>query len=178
MNWEKFKSLRLSEKLRWIFQYYGLTMAVAAAAILVGTVFLFSVFGPGDDYAMRVMILDDHLSADECRAFSEELGAILSGKCDITSYLESEENQKTAFTVRLLTDELDLVIAPEVLTNELLQNGYLLNAVELPADSLYSMRTHGGSEGAETAFYIGETARSKNADHISTAIGYFTGRYN
>ena len=178
MDWKKFKSLRPGEKVQWIFQYYGLTMAVAAAAIIVVTVFLCSVFGPGDQYAIRVMILDDHQSAENCLAFSVELGAILSGECDITGYLESDDEQNRALTVRLLTDELDLIIAPEGVVNELLQSEYLLNAVKLPADSLYSMRMHGGSEGSEVAFYIGETARSRNADHIPTAIRYFTDKPN
>ena len=177
MDWKKFRTLSLREKIQWIFQYYGLTIAVAAAAILVGAVFLSSVFGPGDGCVMRVMILDDHISSDSCRLFGEELGAILSGECDISSYLESDPDQNSAFAIRLLADELDLIIAPEAQVESLLQSGYLVNAVELREDSTYcSFRMPGGSEGAETAFYIGETARSRNAGHISTAVDYFTGR--
>ena len=172
MNWEKFKSLKLSEKLQWILQYYGLTIGVAAAAIFVGAVFLISVFGPGDDYAVRVMILDDRLSSDACRVFSEELGGLLSGECDITGYAETGAEQMQAFIVRLMTDELDLIIAPTEIMDELAQNEYLRGAAALGADSRYHMYTS-GSERTEISFSIGQTARSKKTDHISEVIDYF-----
>ena len=177
MNREKFKSLSLREKIQWIFQYYGLTMAVAAAAILVGAVFVSSVFGSGDHYAIRVMILDDRQSSDVCQVFSAELGALLSGECDVTGYTESGAEQMQAYVVRLMTDDLDLIIAPAEVTDELLQYGFLRGAVTLSEDSRYHLYT-GGSDRAGTVYCIGETMRSRNADHIPAAIDYFTGQPN
>ena len=178
MNWKKFKSLSPREKIQWIFQYYGLTMAVVAAVIFVGAVFLSSVFGPGDNYAIRVMILDDRQSADICRVFGEELGVLLSGECDITGYTESGAEQMQAYVVRLMTDDLDLVIAPAEVTDELLQNGFLRSAAALSKDSRYHAYTDGGSDRADTVYCIGETTRSRNADRVPAAIDYFTEQLN
>ena len=177
MNWTKFKSLSLREKLQWIFQYYGLTIAVVAAALFVGGVFLYSVLGPGDGSVIHVLILDDHQSADVCRAFSEDLSALLGGECDVTSYTESNANQMQAFVIRLMTDELDLIIAPKAQMDELLENEYLRSSTELPEGALYYTYTGGGSAQDGSIFCIGETARSKSR-HNAAAIDYFSGKAN
>ena len=176
MDRKKFKQLRPGQKLQWLFQYYGLTAAVVIVAIVVGAVFLRSVFGPEDDYAIRVLILDDRQSADICQLFSQELGDILSGPCDITSYLKIDADQARAFAVRLSVDDLDLIIAPEDEIDQLAQNGYLRRAVKLEEDSYYYTITRGGSPLEEQALYIGEPFRSRNTDSIPAAIEYFTGK--
>lgn len=171
MNWAKFKEMKLREQLQWILQYYGVTIAVVIAAVFVGTVFIASVFGAEEDYAIRVMILDDRQFADNCREFSEELGAALSGECDITSYLESDDDQRQAFAVRLMSDHLDIVIAPEEQTEQLLQNGFLLQAMRLEADSFYNQRTAPDRE--DGAICLGVASSGKNVENIPIAIAYF-----
>ena len=84
MNWKKFKELSLGGKLQWIVQYYGATIVIAAIALCVGIVMVRTFFGPEENYALRVMILDDHSSADLCRVFATELGEVLGGECDVT----------------------------------------------------------------------------------------------
>lgn len=173
MDWNKFKQMSLSRKIQWVIQYYGLTIAVVAAVVIVGTVFLKSVFGPADTYAIRVMILDDRQSADICRDFSEELSTILSGECDITSYLESETYQMQAFVVRLITDDLDLVIAPEHVVVQMVENGYFIRAMKLEEDSYYYEATGRNTAEEEEAIYIGEPRSSQNTENIPAAMDYF-----
>ena len=169
MNWDKFKSLNLREKLQWLLQYYGLSAAIAAAAIIVGAVFLTSVFGPEENYAIRVLILDDQQSADICRVFGEDLSPLLLGECDITSYAQSNAYQLQAFVVRLTSDDLDLVIAPAEEMAQLMDNGYLKSSMELDMNSYYCAIT-GRTEGA---FCIGEALTAKNSENIPAVIDYF-----
>ena len=131
MNWNKFKTMSLFQKIQWIIQYYGLMLVVMVVVLFVGTVFVKSVFGSENEYAIRVMILDDHLSKETSNMFRSDLKIVLDGECDISSYMESDLDQKQAFTVRLLADELDIVIAPKKDMEELKQNGYLKRMEEI-----------------------------------------------
>ena len=173
MNWAKFKQMKLREQLQWILQYYGVTITVIIATIFVVTVFITTVLGPEGNYALRVMILDDFQTADNCQEFSRELGAALSGECDITTYMESDDNQRQAFVVRLMSDHLDIVIAPEEQTVQLLNNGFLLYATPLKADSPYGERT--APDRADGAVYLGVVSTGVNTENIPAAIAYFTG---
>ena len=173
MDLEKFKALSFWKKVQWVLQYYGLAMVVTALAAFVIAVFLKPVFGPGEQYALRVMILDDRQSPELCQAYSEQLGALLGGECDVTSYAESGMYEMQAFVVRLTSDELDLVIAPEEQMEQLMENGYLTDMTELADDSLYWVTAHGG-EPAARPYYIGRTILSANPDNVPAAIEYFT----
>ena len=173
MNWKTFKEMRLRAKLGWIVQYYGVTIVIAALAIFVGVVFVRSVFGPADEYAIRIMILDDRASADVCRVFEAELSEMIGGACDVTSYRESDDEQRQAFAVRLMTDHLDIVIAPEEQTQQLLQNSFLSGAMELEAGSFYYESTGGGPDAGYGALYLGVAASGTNAENVPAAAEYF-----
>lgn len=172
MDREKFKALSFWQKVQWVLQYYGPTMVVTALAAFVIVVFVKSVFGPGEEYALRVMILDDRQSTDLCQTYSRQLGELLGGECDITSYAESALYEMQAFVVRLTSDELDLVIAPEEQMEQLMENGYLTDMTALPDDSFYCMTAHGGQP--TEPYYIGQTVRSGNPDNVPAAVDYFT----
>ena len=173
MDREKFKALTFPKKIQWVLQYYGVTMLVAAAAVFVGVIFFKSVFGPAEQYALRVMALDDRLSAEQCRTFARELGELVGGECDVTSYLESDPAQMQAFAVRLTTDPLDLVIAPEDTMEQLVENGYVAAGLRLQDDSRYMQAT--GVVGADTRpRYIGRTSVGVNGENTAAAEEYFT----
>ena len=174
MNWKKFRELSLRGKLQWIVQYYGVTIVIAALAVYMLVIVAQSVFGPAEDYALRVMILDDRQSADICRVIGDDLREALSGECDVTSYLERDEDQRQAFAVRLMTDHLDIVIAPVEQTEQLLQNGFLQSAMELGADSYYYKLTGGGPDSGNETLCLGVVASGQNADNVPAAVDYFT----
>ena len=174
MNWKKFRELSLGGKLQWIVQYYGATIVIAAIALCVGIVMVRTFFGPEENYALRVMILDDHSSADLCRVFAAELGEVLDGECDVTSYLKSDPDQMQAFVVRLMADNLDIVIAPADETQQLLQSNFLSSAMGLEADSFYYACTGGGPDQEGGALYLGMAASGRNAGNIPAGVTYFT----
>ena len=174
MNWKKFKELSPRGKLQWIAQYYGVTIVLAALAVFVLVVTVRTIFGPAENYALRVMILDDRQSADLCRVMEAELGAALSGECEVTSYLERDDDQRQAFAVRLMTDHLDIVIAPVEQTEQLLQNSFLQSAMELAADSYYYELTGGGPASGNEALCLGVVASGRNAGNVPAAVEYFT----
>ena len=174
MDRAKFKALTFPKKIQWVLQYYGVTVLVIAAAVAVGVVFFKSVFGPGEQYALRVMALDDRLSVEQCGTFAGELGELVGGECDMTSYQESNFSQMQAFVVRLTTDPLDLVIAPEDQMEQLVENGYVAAALQLGEDSRYMQATW-FDNGDERPRYIGRTSVGVNGENAAAAEAYFTG---
>lgn len=176
MDLEKFKALSFWKKVQWILQYYGLAMVITALAVFVLVVFIKSVFGPGEQYALRVMILDDGQTTELCQAYSQQLGALLGGECDVTSYAESAVYEMQAFVVRLTSDALDLVIAPEEQMEQLRQNGYLTDMTKLEDDSFYCVTRGGEPDGQD--YYIGQTIQSVNPDNVPAALAYFTASEN
>ena len=173
MTREKFKALPFLQKVQWVLQYYGVTALVVVIAVAVAAVFLKSVFGPGEQYALRVMALDDRLTTEQCQTFARELGELVGGECDVTSYLESDTVQMQAFAVRLTTDPLDLVIAPEDQMEQLVENGYVAAALRLQDDSRYMQTT--GADGADARpRYIGRTTVGVNGANTGLAEEYFT----
>ena len=97
---------------------------------------------------------------------------VLDGECDISSYMESDLNQKQAFTVRLLADELDIVIAPKKEMQELQQNGYLKRMEVIHQDSFYYSVTRDKEAQFDHEMYVGETVKSKNSISIDAVISY------
>lgn len=172
MTKEKFKALPFLQKIQWVLQYYSVTMLVAVVAVGVAVVFFKSVFGPGEQYVLRVMALDDRLSVEQCQTFARQLGEKLGGECDVTSYLESDISQMQAFAVRLTTDPLDLVIAPEEQMEQLIENGYVVAGLQLQDDSRYMQATGGGED--EQPRYIGRTTVGMNGANAAAAEEYFT----
>ncbi len=172
MDWNKFKTMSTFQKTQWIIQYYGLTIVVVLVTLLVGAIFMKSVFGAENEYAIRIMILDDHLSKEVVNRFRDDLRIELEGECDISSYMENDISQKQAFTVRLLADELDIVIAPKKEIEEMQQSGYLRRIEAISQDSFYYSVTRGEDDKLDTDLYVGETVKSKNSSSIDAVISY------
>ena len=172
MNWNKFKTMSIFQKTQWILQYYWLTIVVMVVVLFVGAIFVKSVFGTENEYAIRVMILDDYLSKETSNRLRSDLRIALDGECDISSYMESDLDQKQAFTVRLLADELDIVIAPKKEMEELQQNGYLKRMEAIYQDSFYYSVTRDKEAQFDSEMYVGETVKSKNSSNVDAVISY------
>lgn len=171
MKREVWREMSLRARAQWVLQYYGAAIVVSILALIAAVSFFTSAFGPGEHYAVKVMILDDRQTADNCRLFSDALGAALGGECEITCYAPSATYEMQAFAVRLTSDKLDVIIAPREQARELLSNGYLREIEPLPADSRYQAVTRGGEDDGD--IFIGIAARSANADNAAAAARYF-----
>ena len=172
MKWNKFKTMPIFQKIQWIIQYYWLTIVVVMAVLIVGVIFMKSFFASENDYKIRIMILDDHLSEDVCNMFRRDISLTLGGECDLSSYMESDSNGKQAFITRLLADELDIVIAPKKEMEELRQNGYLRRMEAINQGSFYYSVTEERDGQSDFEMYVGETVRGKNSNSIDAVINY------
>lgn len=138
MNREKFQSLSRKSKIQWLLEYYGVKAVIGVVVLIVLISFFKSVFF-SQKYDANVMILDTRMGRDESVQLQQDLEQVLQGKkIRYCSYTKSDENQMQAFSIRVMSDHLDMLIVPETEALELLRNGYWLEEpVELTATSNY-----------------------------------------
>lgn len=137
MNFEKFKSLPFLKKVEWILHYYGVWIVVFIIAIVVAVNLVRAVFFPKPISDVCVMILSDDYVRDDIPKLEEEISAVTGGTVQVEVYNVSEAYGDSAYTVKLLADQLDLVLAPKEQTDSMIESGYLESAEKLANEELY-----------------------------------------
>lgn len=171
MNWKIFKEMSLTDKVKWIIHYYGIAICAGVVGICVITALISRIFGPGEEYAARIMILDDRCSDEDRIVMEEELQAQLGAACEVIAYHPSDENQLQAFAVRLSGAELDIIIAPEKEMKELEANGYFREMHKIREDAAYYQMTDPEEYYPEKGLYLGVT------EHIEKETAEKVNRY-
>ena len=168
MNKEQWKQMSFFKKLEWVVQYYGVTILVSIVAVLVVISLAKTFFGPKDRGDMRLILLDDGVSSELCTVFREEISGQINGEVEMTSYAKSDPAHMQAFSVRLLADDLDIIIAPETEMLEMAGNGYLIpyeqNGVtdfyhEFPEDTLLRVKDSTSAKEFVVAVKLGSESR-------------------
>lgn len=159
MNLEKFKELPFSKKIQWIIQYYGVWIIVAVIAIGVICSFLHSVFFPDPIPDTNIIILSDEFTRDEVPKLEAEIAAITEGTVSITLYNLSEVYGQSAFSIKLTSDQIDIVLAPKAETDEMMESEYLERFEKLDYDDLY----------------MGIPTKARKGEKLDKAIEYFMG---
>lgn len=126
MNKELWEKMSFSQKIQWLVQYYGLTVAAIVVTIIVIISLLVAFLNAGDKGDMRMIILDNGMSSELCGVFGEEIGELISGEAEVSSYIKNDPTHMQVFSVRLQADDLDIVIAPKDDIQEMAKVGYLL----------------------------------------------------
>ena len=137
MTLEKFKELSLKKKIEWIIQYYGIWIVVGIVAIFVTVDFVRTVFFPAPISDICIAILSDDYSRDDVPTMEKEISALTGGSASIVIYNESEAYGISAFTVKVMADQIDLIIAPKTQTDSMNESSYLSSCEKLDGTELY-----------------------------------------
>jgi len=137
VNLEKFKEMPFSKKIGWIVQYYGVWIIVGIVAISVLCSFLHSVFFPDPIPDTNIIILSDEFARDEISEIEKEVIAYTGGTASVTLYNLSEVYGNGAFSIKLTTDQIDLVLAPKSEMDQMVESEYLESYEKLDYDDLY-----------------------------------------
>lgn len=137
MNLEKFKELSLKKKIEWVVHYYGIAIVVAIIAICVAANFLYSVFCPKPLSDICVLILSDDYTGDEIPFLEEEINAITGSSASVEIYNVSDVYGSGAFSIKLNSDQVDIVISPKEQTDLMLESSYLEKYEQIWDKDLY-----------------------------------------
>lgn len=160
MNFEQFKKLPFLKKIEWIAQYYGVWIIVSIVAIFVAISLVRSVFFPKPISDVCILILSDDHTRDEIPKLEDEIAAATGGSASVEIYNVSEAYGDSAYTIKLLSDQLDLVIAPKEQTDSMMESGYLVSAEKMKNEDLY----------------LGIPERARNGEILDKTIDYFKAR--
>lgn len=159
MNFEKFRQMPFSKKIQWILQYYGIWIIVGIVAAYVGITLLNSVINPDPISDICIIILSDDITRDDINMFQSDISELTGKSVTVEVYSPNEEYGLGAFSIKLTSDQLDLVLAPKEQTDQMVSNGYLTEIEEINAYDLY----------------MGITQKARRSDSLDKTIQYFKG---
>lgn len=125
MNWNTFKEMSFKKKLQWLVQYYGVVALVGLIVIFVLGYLIKSIISPEPIADVCVIILSDEIYTEEAIEMQYELSKSLECTFDVRTYNISDPYAMQSFATRVMTDQLDIVIAPLSETKELQSNSYI-----------------------------------------------------
>lgn len=125
MTWKTFKEMSLKKKLQWLVQYYGVVALIIIVVVFVLSNLVKSILFPEPIADVCVIILSDDIYTEEAIEMQYELSKTLDATFDVRSYLVSDPYAMQSFATRVMTDQLDIVVAPKDETEELMRNSYI-----------------------------------------------------
>lgn len=125
MNFKIFKELSFKKKLQWLVQYYGVVALVSIIAIGIIFTLVKSILVPEPIADVCIMILSDDIYTEEAIEMQYELSKTLDSPVEIYAYMISDPYGMQYFATKVMTDQLDIIVAPKKETEELLGNSYI-----------------------------------------------------
>lgn len=125
MTWKTFKEMSFKKKLQWLVQYYGIVALIILVVIFIAFSFLKSVFFPEPGADVCIMILSDDIYTEDAVDMQYNLSKTYDCTYDISAYMISDPYGMQYFATRVMTDQLDIVVAPRKETEEMLSNSYI-----------------------------------------------------
>lgn len=131
MNKEKFKELSFKQKLQWLVQYYGVVALISIIAILVVFNLVKSILFPDAGPDVCIMILSDEVYTEEAIEMQYNLSKDLECVVDVSAYMISDPYGMQSFATRIMTDQVDIVVAPKDASDDMKNNSYITEYEEL-----------------------------------------------
>ena len=86
---------------------------------------------------MCVVILSDDYTRDDAPNMEKEISTLIDGSVSIQIYNESELYGDSAFAVKVMSDQIDLIMAPKEKMDSMIQSSYILDYERLNSSGLY-----------------------------------------
>lgn len=125
MNKEKFKELPFLKKLQWLVQYYGVVALISIIAILVVFNLVKSILFPEPSAEVCIMILNDNVDTEESIDMQYDLSMDLECKVEVSAYNPSNPYGMQSFATRVMSDQIDIVIATKDAMEDMLSTSYI-----------------------------------------------------
>lgn len=159
MDMNQFREMSTKKKLRWLFDYYGLTFIVIIVCVFVACMLIKSVFRPEQIEDIIVLIYSDQVVQEQCADFEKEIERATGKSASVQVYNVSDPYGAQAFAAKVGCDVIDLVIASKKEMEVMSESGYLLS---------YGMIDN-------SAMYMGIPRSSRRGEALEETINYFNG---
>ena len=146
MTRDKFHSLGIKARLKWLLDYYGIIAITVIAGAAIFGYLAYSIFWKSDTPELRIIVLDDHASYDDGCLMKDGLGELFDYEVDLTCYLPSNQTNMQAFLVRLTADDIDFIIVNKEFLNTMFESDYVAEYELLPCEGHYANAVLTGEE--------------------------------
>ena len=147
MDKEKFKSMPLGKKIQWLIQYYGLAALAVIVTVCVIISFIKSVFFPAPAPDLRVFVYSSEVFDDDIKNLETEILNTTGMDVEVSLIGSSDMYGNQAFVARLTDPDLDIIMAPENETNQMMEGGRIVEFEKLGNLDLYMGTTENAREG-------------------------------
>lgn len=131
MDKDKFKNLTFKQKIEWLFQYYGIATIAIIVALIVAITFIKSVFFPEPICDVCILILSDDITTDDGNDIKRLIEEDINKSVELSVYGVSEVYGRQSFAIRLTSDVLDIVVAPNEEMIKMNENAYLSSSTQI-----------------------------------------------
>lgn len=137
MNKEKFKELPFKKKLQWLVQYYGVVALISIIAVFIVINLVKSILFPAPAADVCIMILNDNTDTEKSIEMQYELSKDLECKVEVSAYMPSDPYGMQSFATRVMSDQLDIVIAPKDEMEDMLSTSYIQEYDQIGDSDVY-----------------------------------------
>lgn len=150
MDMKSFKDLSFKGKIKWIIDYYGLTIFFSIIALLIIFNLVNSFVNPEPIADTVVFIYCDELSSEDADKISAGIADQFDIEPEVQIYHPSDLYGQQALATKVGADQIDIIITP-------------LGEMELMNDNAY---IQGYEQIGDTDLYLGIPKRSRTSEQL------------
>lgn len=137
MDKKQFKEMPLRKKLRWLFDYYSITVIVIAVILAAAVFLLKSLIWSEKPEDVCVLIYSDAVTQEQCLVYENDIENNTGKSASVQVYNISDPYGSQAFSAKIGCDLIDLVIAPKKEMELMSDNGFLLDFAPVEGSTMY-----------------------------------------
>lgn len=156
MDIKKFKELSFIGKVKWIVDYYGLTIFFAIIALLIAFNLVKTIVSPAEIGDVVLFIYSDDLFDEDGEEYREYIEENFGMTADISVFQPSSVYGQQALATKVGADFIDIIITP-------------IGEMELLSDNAY---LQGYEQIGDTNLYLGVTKRARTGEQLLAIRDY------
>lgn len=137
MDLKKFKELSFIDKIKWIIDYFGVTIFFTIVALLIIFNLVNSIVNPEPIADVIVFMYCDELSSEDATEISEEIANKYQIEPEVLLYHPSDLYGQQALATKVGADQIDIIITPIGEMELLNENGYLQGYEQISGTEIY-----------------------------------------
>lgn len=137
MDYEKFKELSFIDKIKWIVDYFGVTIFFAIIGLVIIFKLVNSFVNPEPVADVVIFVYSDEVDAGDVSKYSEEIAKMYDIEPQVDLYHPSDLYGQQALAAKVGADQIDIIITPLGEMELMSDNGYLKGYEQIGSTDIY-----------------------------------------
>ncbi len=137
MDFDKFKELSFIDKIKWIVDYFGVTIFFTVLALIIFIKLVNSFVNPDPVADVVVFMYTDELDTEDAIEYSEAIAKMYEIEPNVEIYHPSDLYGQQALAAKVGNDQIDIIITPLGEMELMNENAYLKGYEQIGSTDLY-----------------------------------------